>query len=90
MSGVNFGFVDPERFLKGYIAMRLLIEHALHGATIPTGWWNPGAQLITQANIQDIITRQQSLDSRGPYFQPTINQEFANPSAYVKAYGNAK
>jgi ribose transport system substrate-binding protein len=89
-NGVNFGFVDPEHFLKGYIAMRLLIEHALHGTTIPTGWWNPGAQLITQANIQDIVTRQQSLQTREAYFKPIIDQEFANPSAYIKPYDQAK
>lgn len=90
VNGMNFGFVDPEHFLKGYIAMRLLIEHALHGTAIPTGWWDPGAQLITQSNIQDIITRQQSLDSRGQYFLPIANKAFANPSAYIKAYGDAK
>jgi ribose transport system substrate-binding protein len=90
VNGTNFGFVDPEHFLKGYIAMRLLIEHALHGTAIPTGWWNPGAQLITQANIQQIITRQQSLDSRGEYFKSTIDTEFANQSAYIKPYSAAE
>lgn len=58
--------------LMGYIAVRQLIKHALHSIAIPTGWWNPSAGLLTQANIQVIITRQQSPDTasstaRRPY-----------------------
>lgn len=90
VDGTNFGFVDPEHFLKGYIAMRLLIEHALNNKPIPTGWWNPGAQLITQANVQAIITRQPSIETRTQYFQPTIDQEFANPSQFIKPYDQSR
>jgi ribose transport system substrate-binding protein len=89
-SGVNFGLIDPEHFLKGYVAMRLLIEHALHGTAIPKGWWNPGAQLVMQSNVQSIIDRQASLDTKGKYYQPIIDKEFINPSAQIKAYDLAK
>lgn len=89
-NGVNFGLVDPEHFLKGYVAMRLLIEHALHGTAIPQGWWNPGAVLVTRSNVQAIIARQQTLDTKGTYYKPTFDQQFADPSAYIKPLDQAK
>jgi ribose transport system substrate-binding protein len=87
--GVNYALVDPEHFLKGYVAMRLLIEHALHGTAIPKGWWNPGAQLVTQANVQSIIDRQATLETKGAYYMPIINKEFADPAAQIQPYGAA-
>lgn len=89
-NGINYALVDPEHFLKGYVAMRLLIEHALHGTAIPKGWWNPGAQLVTQANVQAIIARQATLATKGTYYQPIIDKEFANPVAQIKPYDQAK
>lgn len=88
-SGTNFGLVDPEHFLKGYVAMRLLIEHALSGKAIPKGWWNPGSQLVTLANVQSIIARQATLATKGKYYQPIIDKEFANPSAQIQPYSAA-
>lgn len=87
--GVNFALVDPEHFLKGYVAMRLLIEHALHGTAIPKGWWNPGSQLVTQANVQSIIDRQATLATKGAYYTPIINKEFADPTAQIQPYSAA-
>lgn len=89
-NGVNYALVDPEHFLKGYVAMRLLIEHALSGTAIPKGWWNPGAQLVTQANVASIIARQVSLATKGAYYQPIIDKEFADPTAQIKPYDQAK
>ncbi|HTK10661.1 MAG TPA: substrate-binding domain-containing protein [Ktedonobacteraceae bacterium] len=88
--GVNYALIDPEHFLKGYVAMRLLIEHALHGTEIPKGWWNPGAQLVNQANVASIIARQATLATKGAYYQPIIDKEFANPTAQIKPYDQAK
>jgi ABC-type sugar transport system substrate-binding protein len=89
-NGTNFALVDPQHFLKGYVAMRLLIEHALHGTAIPRGWWNPGAQLVTQSNVQAIIKRQENLETKGKYYQPMIDKEFANSVALIKPYIQAK
>lgn len=89
-NGVNYALVDPEHFLKGYVAMRLLIEHALRGTAIPKGWWNPGAQLVVQSNVQSIIDRQATLETKGAYYQPIIDKEFANPTAQIKPYDQAK
>jgi ABC-type sugar transport system substrate-binding protein len=89
-NGTNFALVDPEHFLKGYVAMRLLIEHALQGTAIPQGWWNPGALLVTQTNVQDIITRQTSFDAKAQFYQPIIDKEFANPAAQIAPLSQAK
>ena len=89
-SGVNFALVDPEHFLKGYTAMRLLIEHAMHGTAIPQGWWNTDAVLVTRSNVAQIIARQQTLDTKGTYFKPTFDQQFADPQAYIKSLDQAK
>jgi ribose transport system substrate-binding protein len=88
--GTNFALEDPEHFLKGYVSMRLLIEHALSGKAIPKGWWNPGALLVTQSNIQSIMDRQQDLASKGKFYQPIIDKEFANPDAQIKPLDQAK
>lgn len=90
VNGTNFGLVDPEHFLKGYVAMRLLIEHALNGKAIPQGWWNPGHLLVTQSNVQQIITRQQNLANKGQFYLPIANKEFTNPSAYIKPISQAR
>lgn len=90
VNGTNFALVDPEHFLKGYVAMRLLIEHALYGKAIPQGWWNPGDLLVTQNNVQQIITRQQSLANKGQFYQQIIDEEFADPSAFIKPLDQAK
>lgn len=89
-NGTNFALVDPEHFLKGYIAMRLLIEHALMGKAIPKGWWNSGALLVTQRNVQDIITRQVNLEAKGRFYQPVIDKEFSDPTALIKPIDQAK
>ncbi|HET8845485.1 MAG TPA: sugar ABC transporter substrate-binding protein [Ktedonobacteraceae bacterium] len=89
-SGTNFALVDPQHFLKGYVAMRLLIEHALSGKAIPRGWWNPGAMLVTPSNVQTIIDRQATLDTKGKFYSPLIDQQFANPTAFIKPYNQAK
>ncbi len=89
-NGTNFALLDPEHFLKGYVAMRLLIEHAMYGDAIPQGWWNPGALLVTQSNVQQIIARQQTLTTKGAFYQPIINSEFADPTAQIKPLSQAK
>jgi ABC-type sugar transport system substrate-binding protein len=90
VNGTNFALIDPEHFLKGYVAMRLLIEHALSNKAIPLGWWNPGDLLVTQNNVQQIITRQQSLANKGQFYQLIIDEEFANPSTFIKPLDQAK
>jgi len=93
LSGVKNGYVyvlgDPHHFLKGYIAITLLAEHAQQGKALPKGWWNPGFGLVTAANISQIIAREHSNQTRYAYYAPIIKQELANPSAYIKPLAKA-
>ena len=89
-SGVNFALLDPEHFLKGYIAMKLLIEHALNNKAIPEGWWNPGSLIVNQGNVEQVLKRQESLSTRGAFFQPIADAEFADPSKYIQPLSTAK
>ena len=89
-NGTNFALVDPEHFMKGYIAMRLIIEHALYGNAIPQGWWNPGSLLVTQSNVQQIIHRQTSLAAKGEFYKSVIDEQFANEAAQIKPMDQAR
>jgi ABC-type sugar transport system substrate-binding protein len=77
--GVNFASADPEHFLKGYLATRLLIENALGKNTLPDGWWVSPAQLVTKANVDEIIARQQSRQTRLDWYRSIIDEQMKNP-----------
>ena len=46
--GRVYALVDPEHWLKGYIAIALLARQARDGKALPKGWWDPGAALVTR------------------------------------------
>jgi ribose transport system substrate-binding protein len=83
-SGLVQALVSPEHWLKGYIAVYLLAQHALHGTPLPKGWWNPGSLVVDKANIAEILKRQQSPASRYAFFKNEVAQELAHPSQYLK------
>lgn len=77
--GKIFALSSPEHWMKGYIAMHLLIEAKRTCKPVPTGWWNSGNLLIDKSNIDSIITRQQSNDARAAFFKDEIKKQLANP-----------
>jgi ribose transport system substrate-binding protein len=87
LQAVKDGYVytlgDPQHFLKGYIAISLLADNA-NGKKLPQGWFNPGSAVVTKANVDKIIAREQSNDTRYAYYKPLLDKELANPSAYIK------
>jgi ribose transport system substrate-binding protein len=93
LQAVKEGYVealgDPWHFMKGYIAMWLLEQNGRGKMTLPQGWFNPGEGLITQSNVDQVITREQSNTARLAFFQSTIDKETANPSAYIKPLADA-
>jgi ribose transport system substrate-binding protein len=88
LAGVAQGYVQalvsPEHWLKGYIAVSLLAQHALKKTALPTGWWNPGSLVVDKSNIAKIQARQKDAAARTAYFQAEVNKELANPSQYLK------
>jgi ribose transport system substrate-binding protein len=87
-SGAIFGLGDPHHFLKGYIAMYILNKFARTG-TLVKGWWNPGAGVITSANIGSIITRETNNTTRYAFYKATIAKELADPTKYIKPLADA-
>lgn len=83
-SGYVTALVSPEHWLKGYIAVELLARHALTGAPLPTGWWNPGSLVVDKSNITAILARQASAASRTAYFRTEVTAELAHPAQYLK------
>lgn len=82
--GSLFALSSPEHWLKGYVALRLLIEHRRKGTKLPSGWWNPGTLVINSGNVDQVIRRQTDAASRTAYFKALVDKEFANPGAYLK------
>ncbi|HLW96696.1 MAG TPA: substrate-binding domain-containing protein [Solirubrobacteraceae bacterium] len=79
---------DPENYLKGYIAIWILDQHA-RGHKLITGWWDPGQGVITQSNVKQIIDREQSNATRFAYYKATIAKELADPATYIKPMARA-
>ncbi|MDP5183643.1 sugar ABC transporter substrate-binding protein [Blastococcus sp. BMG 814] len=82
-NGHLMAIASPEHWLKGYIALRLLAMNAQDGEELPTGWWNPGQLLVTQENVDEIIERQQSEESRAAWFEDVAEEQFANMDDYI-------
>ena len=82
--GLVYALASPEHWLKGYIAVRLLVEHAQRGKALPEGWWNPGALVVDQENVDAILARQKDEASRTKWFMATVNKQFAHESQYVQ------
>jgi ABC-type sugar transport system substrate-binding protein len=82
--GLVYTLVSPEHWLKGYIAVRVLAQHAQSGKALPQGWWNPGALLVSQSNVDEVLARQQDEASRSLWFRPRLEKQFSDQSHYVK------
>jgi ABC-type sugar transport system substrate-binding protein len=77
--GSLFALSSPEHWMKGYIAVHLLIEAKRKCAAVPEGWWNSGNLLVDKTNVDDILARQQSPQTRRTWFQKEIDKQLANP-----------
>jgi ABC-type sugar transport system substrate-binding protein len=78
-SGSVFALSSPEHWMKGYIAMHLLIQSKRTCKPIPEGWWNSGNLLVDKSNVASIQARQVNPASRTAYFQAEIKKQLANP-----------
>src|SRR4051812_20706503 len=88
-NGSVYALGDPQHWLKGYIAIALLAQHAKDGKATPKGWWDPGEGLVDLSNVDQIIARQKDNDSRYAFYKKTVDDQLANPSAHVKPLDQA-
>jgi ribose transport system substrate-binding protein len=82
--GRVYALVDPEHWLKGYIAIALLARRARDGTALPKGWWDPGAALVTTKNIDAILARQRTAATRTAFYRAAVDEQLANPSAHLR------
>lgn len=82
--GLVYALVSPEHWLKGYVAVKLLAEHAQSGRELPSGWWNTGALTVDQSNVSEIIARQRDAQSRARWFRREANGQLTNQDRYVQ------
>jgi ABC-type sugar transport system substrate-binding protein len=87
MQGVKDDYVQalisPEHWLKGYLAIKLMADAKLDGKDLPEGMWNSGALEVNKDNIDDILARQESPQSRASYFKDEVDKQLSNPDQYL-------
>ncbi len=88
-AGLDFCTVDPEHFLKGYLAMWLLIQ-SKRGTKLPKGWFKTPGLVVDKSNIDDVIAREKSPAAAYAYYKPTINKLLKNVSASMKPLSDAR
>lgn len=87
--GYVYALGDPRHWMKGYIAITLLVDSYRTGKPMPKGWINSGSGLVTQANIDQIIARQKNNTTRAAFFTPIAKQLLAHLSQHIKPISEA-
>ena len=44
-------------FLQGYLPIAAMCENLINGAPLAEGWINPGSEIVTKANVEELIAR---------------------------------
>jgi ribose transport system substrate-binding protein len=87
LQGVKDGLVkaliSPEHWLKGYLAVKLMAQAKQDGKALPEGAWNSGALTVNSDNIDEIMTRQESAQTRSDYFKDEVEKQLSNPEQYL-------
>ncbi|TYB40040.1 sugar ABC transporter substrate-binding protein [Actinomadura chibensis] len=89
--GTNFAGVDPEHYLKGYVATALMIKAVREkDGKLPKGWFKTPGLVMDSANIDEIIKRQQSVQNAFQWYKPQLDKLIATPDANIKPLGEAR
>jgi ribose transport system substrate-binding protein len=75
--------VSPEHFLKGAVAGRLQAEHAKTGKPLPKGWIYIPGLAVNQSNIDAIIARQATSESRAAALNAQVDK-IRNDRSYLR------
>lgn len=88
-AGLDFCTIDPEHFLKGYIAMWLLIQ-SKRGQKLPSGWFETPGLVVDQSNVDQIIAREKSPSAAYDYYKPQIDKLLGNVSKQMHPLSDAR
>lgn len=76
--------VSPEHFLKGALAGRLQAGAAIGRTDLPTGWVYVPGIAVTPTNVDAVIARQASAESRRAAVTPTVDHILADLAGDVR------
>ncbi|MBO2449432.1 sugar ABC transporter substrate-binding protein [Actinomadura barringtoniae] len=88
--GTNFVGIDPEHFLKGYVAQAVLGKTVREGGKLPEGWFVMPGLAVTSANVDQIIQRETSPEAAYTWYKPQIDKLLANVQAGIKPLKEAR
>lgn len=89
--GTNFAGIDPEHYLKGYIATATLITSVRkHDGKLPDGWFKTPGLVMNASNIDEILKRQQSVQNAYQWYKPQLDKLLANPDASIRPLKEAR
>ena len=89
--GTNFSGIDPEHYLKGYIATALLIKAVRDGkGKPPSGWFKTPGLVMDSGNIDEIVKRQQSVRNAYAWYKPQLDRLLADPNASIRPLKEAR
>jgi len=88
-AGLDFATIDPEHFLKGYIATKLLIDHD-RGAKLPSGWFETPSLVVDQSNVDKIIAREKSQTAAYDFYKDQIDKLMGDIDANMKPLSEAR
>jgi ABC-type sugar transport system substrate-binding protein len=83
-SGANFCTVDPEHFLKGYIATAVLIDSVKKGKKLPAGWFRMPSLVVDKTNVDEVIARQKSTDAAYRWYKKQIDELLGSQAEHLK------
>lgn len=89
-AGLDFVTIDPEHFLKGYVATALLIQSVKQHKPLPQGWLDMPGLVVDQSNIDSIIQRETSPQAAYTFYLPQITKILADPAATLKPLAQAR
>jgi ribose transport system substrate-binding protein len=88
--GLDFVTIDPEHFLKGYIATALLIRYVRDGKKLPKGWLRMPSLVVDQTNVDAVIQREKSPADAYAYYKPTIDKILGDVKGNLKPLKDAR
>jgi ABC-type sugar transport system substrate-binding protein len=89
-AGLDFVTIDPEHYLKGYIATAMLIDSVKTKKPLPQGWLMMPGLVVDQSNIDKIMQREASPQAAYDFYKPEIDRILGNPQAVLKPLTEAR
>ncbi|MFC1437092.1 sugar ABC transporter substrate-binding protein [Streptacidiphilus sp. N1-10] len=89
-AGLDFVTIDPEHFLKGYIATTLLIDAVKQHKSLPQGWFETPGLVVDQSNVDAIIQRETSAQAAYSWYKSQIDSLLGDVAANLKPLSDAR